>query len=213
MQSNDLITQLLPRAQRLNLVDPTTGFIDRDEVLTYMQAAIRYLANRYQLQHFLRMNHELFRTANNVESYQITNNYGFQYPQNTRQSGFALTNTDGTSLSNLEYYEPARYNLVRSSTTGRPAWFTLIENLMYLQPTPNAIYIVEAIDRPAQDGVDIPEPYVEMVQAETLYRMAADLGKLNQSLIDDRIQMTRTVVNGEQRQRQRFFTSSERHRG
>ena len=99
---------------------------------------------------------------------------------------------------------------MRSTTTGRPAWFTFIEDLMYLQPTPDAIYIIEAIERPTQNGVDIPEPYVEMVQAETLYRIATDLGRLNQSLIDDRVQMTRTVVNGEQRQRQRFYTSYER---
>ena len=176
----------------------------------YIQAAMRYLANRYQLQHFLRMNRELFRTVANVESYQIPDNYGFQYPQDDHHSGIAISNTDGASRVDLEYYEPARYNLVRSTTTGRPAWFTLIENLMYLQPTPDAIYIVEAVERPTQSGVDIPEPYVEMVQAETLYRMAADMGRLNQSLIDDRIQITRTVVNGEQRQRLRFFTSVER---
>ena len=108
-----LITQLLPRAQRLNFVDPTTGFIDRDEILTYIQASVRYLANRYQLQHFLRMNRELFRTVINVESYQLPDGYGFQYPQDDRHSGIAISNTDGASRVDLEYYEPARYNLVR----------------------------------------------------------------------------------------------------
>ena len=104
----DLITQLLPRAQRLGLVDSVTGFTDRDEVSTYIQASLRYFANRYQLQHFLRMNRELFRTVANVESYPIPDNYGFQYPQDARHSGVSISNTDSASRVDLEYYEPAR---------------------------------------------------------------------------------------------------------
>lgn len=209
MLAVDLITQLIPRAQRLTLVDPTTGFIDRDEIQSYVSDAMRYLANRYQLQHFLRMNRELFRTAASVESYAIPDNYGFHSPEQTRYSGFAVTNTDGTSISNLEYYDLPRYNTVRTTTTGRPARFTIAESLMYLQPTPDGVYVIEAIERPVQDGVEVPEPYVALVAIETLYRMASDQGKATPMLHDERIQLTRAAVNGEARQRQRFYTAWE----
>lgn len=210
MLITDLITQILPRAQRLKLVDPVTGFIDRDEIYAYVLNAMRYLANCYQLQHFLRMNRELFRTVASVESYPIPDSYGFWSPEETRYSGLAISNTDGTSIANLEYWDLPRFNNTRSSTTGRPARFTIAESLLYLQPIPDAVYVIEAIIRPVQDGIEVPEPYVAMVAIETIYRMAADQGKVTPMLLDERVQLTRTAVNGESRQRIRFHTSYER---
>lgn len=207
---NTIQTQLLPRLQRLGLVDPITGFYDSDELASYVHAAMRYLANRYQLQHFLSMNRELFRTVANVEFYQIPPNYGFWSPEETRRSGFAISASNGTNPGNLEYYDPARFNLLRNTTTGKPARFTLMENRMYLQPIPDTIYIIEALERPVQDGDEIPELYAEAVKIETLWRMASDQGKATALLADERTQILRTLVNGEARQRQRFYTSYER---
>ena len=206
----DLITQLKPRMQRLRLVDPVTSFVDADEAKTYVMGAVRYLANRYQLQHFLQMNRELFRTVASVEFYPLPPHYGFWSPEETRRSGFVIAESDGTSPNNLEYYDPARFNLLRSTTTGKPARFTLIQNFMYLQPIPSAIYIIEALERPVQDGDDVPDPYVQAIQIETLWRMASDQGKATQLLADERTQILRTLVNGEARQRVRFHTSYER---
>ena len=210
MRVIDIIDQLKPRLQRLGLVDPVTSFIDPDEVTSYVMEAVRYLANRYQLQHFLKMNRELFRTTASVEFYALPPNYGFWSPEETRRSGFAISSSDGTSPGNLEYYDPARFNLLRSSTTGKPARFTFMQSFMYLQPTPDAVYIIEALDRPIQDGDVIPDPYVQAVEIETLWRMASDLGKATRLLADERMQVLRTLVNGEARQRQKFYTSYER---
>lgn len=207
---NTLHTQMLPRLQRLSLVDPTTGFYDPDELDSYIHAAMRYLANRYQLQHFLAMNRELFRTVASVEFYQLPPNYGFWSPEETRRSGFAISDSAGANPGNLEYYDPARFNLLRSTTTGKPARFTLIENRMYLQPIPDTIYVIEALERSVQDGDEIPESYVEAVKIETLWRMASDQGKATAILADEKTQILRTLVNGESRQRQRFYTSYER---
>ena len=210
MRVIDIIDQLKPRLQRLGLVDPVTSFIDPDEVTSYVMEAVRYLANRYQLQHFLKMNRELFRTTASVEFYALPPNYGFWSPEETRRSGFAISSSDGTSPGNLEYYDPARFNLLRSSTTGKPARFTFMQSFMYLQPTPDAVYIIEALDRPIQDGDGIPDPYVQAVEIETLWRMASDLGKATGVLADERMQVLRTLVNGVARQRQKFYTSYER---
>ena len=210
MLVTDLIAQLKPRMQRLGLVDPVTLFVDPDEVTTYVMEAMRYLANRYQLQHFLQMNRELFRTAVSAEFYPLPPHYGFWSPEETRRSGFVIAESDGTSPNNLEYYDPARFNLLRSTTTGKPARFTLLQNFMYLQPIPDAVYIVEALERPIQDGDSVPDPYAQAIQIETLWRMASDLGKATTLLADERMQVLRTLVNGEARQRQRFYTSYER---
>ena len=210
MQVSQVIEQLKPRMQRLGLVDPVSGFYDPDEIVTYLMDAMRYLANRYQLQHFLNMNRELFRTVADVEFYPIPSNYGFIAPTESRRSGLAIKNSDGTAIANLEYYDPARYELIRSTTTGKPAWFTVAHNLLYFMPIPDTQYIVEAIERETQDGDEVPDAYVAIVKIETLWRLASDMGKATQLLADERAQLTRTLVNNESRFRQRFYTSYER---
>jgi hypothetical protein len=210
MLVTEIVEQLMPRMQRLGLVDSATGFVDADEVQTYVMAALRYLANRYQLQHFLHMNRELFRTVVGVESYALPPSYGFWSPEETRRSGFAISARDGTNPTNLYYYDPASFNLLRSTTTGKPAWFTFVQHMMYLQPIPDTIYTIEALERPTQDGNTVPDPYVQAVEIETLWRMASDLGRATGVLADERTQVLRTLVNGESRQRQRFYTSYER---
>ena len=206
----DIITQLTPRLQRLGLVDPVTSFVDASEVETYVMASVCYLAIIYQLQHFLQMNRGLFRTVASVEFYPLPPHYGFWSPEETRRSGFVIAESDGTSPNNLEYYDPARFNLLRSTTNGKPARFTLMQNFMYLQPIPDGVYSIEALDRPVQDVDEVPDPYVPAVKIETLWRMASDLGKATALLADERTQKLRTLVNGEARQRQRFYTSYER---
>ena len=209
MLVTDLITQIKPRMQRLGLVDPVTGFVDPDEAATYVMEAVRYLANRYQLQHFLQMNRELFRTAASAEFYPLPPHYGFWSPEEAQHSGFAISDSDGTNPGNLEYYDPVRFNLLRSTTTGKPAHFTLIHNFMYLQPIPDAVYIIEALARPVQDGISVPDPYAQAIQIETLWSMASDQGKATPLLADERTQILRTLVNGEARQRQKFSASHE----
>lgn len=210
MELSLLLSQIKPRVQRLGLVDPQTGFYDESEITFYVQEACRYLANCYQLQHFLKMNRELFRTVDGIESYAIAANYGFWSPDETRRSGLSVSDSDSTSTTNLEYYDPARYNLYRSDATGKPFFFTLMDSLVYLQPTPDDSYIVEAIERPLQSGAVIPDPYVAAVSLRTLWTMASDQNKLTPALDSEYRKITQVLVNGEQRVQQRFYNSRER---
>jgi len=211
MQITELVSEIKPRLQRLKLVDPQTGYFDEDEVVDYVLTAIRYLKNRYQLQHFLEIDRELFRTVASLETYEIPPNYGFWAPEQTRKSGISVRETSSfEQITNLEYQDPARYNLYRSSTTSRPARFTVANNLFYLQPIPDTVYIIEGIVRPLQAGDEVPEPYVLSVQIETLWRMACDQEKATQVLNEERTQVLRTIVNNEKRFRQKFYTSRER---
>ena len=205
MHISEVVHDMLPRLQRLKLVDPVTGFYDLEEVEWYCLSAVQYLVQRYQLQHFTRINRELFRTVNTVESYQLPVNLGFKPPENERQSGFAIASSDGSSPSDLQYYEPARFTLLYSTTTGKPARFTFAQNLMYLQPIPDGVYIIQALDRAA--STDVPDHYVSAVQIETLWRMASDQEKATALMADERMHVLRTLVNGEARQRQRFNRS------
>ncbi len=206
-----LINELRPRAQRLGLQDPVTGLVDDSELSTYLVESMRYLANRYQLQHFIRINRQLFITQANVEQYDIPDNYGFWAPEETYRSGLAITNTDGTQTTNLTYYNPAKFNLVRSpGLTNKPSWFTVTQGLIYFAPIPDASYIIEAIERQVQDGTDIPVPYAEAIKIEALLKLASDTGKVTPLLVDEHTQILRTLVNGESRFRQRFYTSRER---
>lgn len=211
MQVSVLIDEIKPRLQRLKLVDPQTGYLDEGEVLDYVYGAIRYLKNRYQLQHFLEIDRELFRTVANVETYEIPLNYGFWAPQQTHRSGISVREvSDFEQITNLEYQDVAQYNLYRSSTTSKPARFTVANNLFYFQPIPDAIYIVEAVTRSLQAGDEVPEVYSLPVQIETLYRMACDQQKVTDALVEERTQILRTIVNNEARFRQKFYTSRER---
>jgi hypothetical protein len=210
-----VIDEMRPRAQRLGLADPATGLVDDSELTTYLLESLRYLANRYQLQHFLEINRQLFTTIANVEAYALPENYGFWAPEETRRSGIAVTNTDGTQTTNLEYYDPARFNVLRNpGLTNRPAWFTVTQSLLYLSPVPDKAYVIEGIERQVQDGSDIPMPYVEAIKIEALFKMASDVAhvapKSLSLLAEERKQILRTLVNNEARFRQRFYTSRER---
>lgn len=211
MLAIQLAAQLRTRVQTLKLVDEQTGFLDEDELEQYIGIAITYLTSLYQLQHFIDINRELFRTALNVETYEIPANLGFWAPEQTRQSGLAVRETDDENqITNLEYYDPARFNLYRTGTTGKPAWFTFANNMMWLQPIPDDVYIIEAIIRPVHDNIDIPDVYIPAVGIQTLYQLASDKNKLTPQLQDEHTRLLRTLVNNESRFRQRFYTSRER---
>jgi hypothetical protein len=211
MTLKDLINELRPRAQRLGLGDPVTGFVDDSELSTYLVESMKFLANKYQLQHFLRINRQLFTTSANVEQYDIPDNYGFWSPEETYRSGLAVTNTDGTQTTNLMYYDPARFNLVRTpGLTSKPSWFTVTQGLIYLAPIPDQAYIIEAIERQVQDGTDIPVPYAEAIKIEALVKLASDAGKITPLLLKEHTDLLMPLVNSESRFRQRFYTSRER---
>lgn len=205
MRIPDLVTRMMPRAQRLQLTDSATGFYDPDEVEEYVLVALRYLSNRWDLLHFFRLNRNLFLTASGIEAYTLPDSYGFVVPEEPDKSGLAVTDTTGNSPRDLRWYPPQQYELLRSSSTGRPIRFTLAENQLYLQPTPDAAYWVQAIEREEIDSTyDIPDAYLDVVTAETLWRMATDLDKPTQALLDERTQSTRTMVNREARLKTRF---------
>lgn len=205
MRIPDLVTQMMPRLQRLQLTDSATGLYDPDEAAEYVLVALRYLSHRWNLLHFYALNRTLFLTASGIEAYPLPDHYGFVVPEEPDKSGLAITDTDGNNPRDLRWYPPAQYELLRSSTTGRPIRFTLADNQLYLQPTPDAAYWVQAIEKQEIDAqYDIPDAYLDTVTAETLWRMATDLGKPTQALLDERTQSTRTLVNGEARVKVRF---------
>ena len=210
MRRSDLVTQMLPRAQRLGLVDPATGFVDRVELETYLQGAAQYLAHRYQLQQYLALNRELLRTSVDIERYPLPPGHGFAAPRDDRHSGLAIASGMGDDPVNLVYHDPAVYELMRTGTTGRPAWFTVAMQSLYLMPVPDGVYLVQAIERADQASTEIPDAYIAAITAETLWRLAADSGKATQVLADERVQCTMKLVNDESRARQQFYESRER---
>lgn len=93
--------------------------------------------------------------------------------------------------------------------TGRPVRFTLADNKLWLQATPDAAYWIQAIEKQEIDAdFDIPDSYQDAVTTETLYRMSSDRGNLTQALIEERIVSARTLVNGEARLKTRFQAAS-----
>jgi hypothetical protein len=195
------------------MVDGNTGLADHAEIATYLQQSIRYLANRYQLQMFMDIERHFLATVADLEAYAMPANYGLWSPEETYRSGLSVCETDGTQIYNLQYYDPARFNLIsqQSSSSGKPIAFTIARNLIYFFPVPDRVYTIQALQRHSQEGaLSVPDQYVEAIKIETLYRMAADRGKLSPVLQEERIELLRALVNGESRQRQRFYTSRER---
>lgn len=210
MVLSDVVNQLVARAQTLGLLDRETGYVDRSELAEYVQQALRYLANRYQLQLFMESNRHLFQTVAGVETYQLPANYGFWAPTDERHSGLAIASSTGTDVVNLQYYDPARFALLSTTTsTGMPFAFTLTQDGLSFFPIPDAVYTIWALQRTSQEGATaVPDQYVEAVKVETLYRMAADRGRLQTPLVDERHELLRTLVNNESRFRQRFTRNS-----
>jgi hypothetical protein len=195
------------------LTDPATGLTDSEELLSYIRSAVLYLTSRYQLMHFLRINRRLVVTAADVESYNIPDHYGFIAPINTRESGLICNTLAGDEPTNLEYLDLARFAILRRTTTGRPTQFTMAASVLYLTPVPDDAYVIESIEKATQfdsEGAEIPTPYVAMVSAFALLRMSSDQGRANPLLGQEVSQLVQAVVNGEARQKVRFYTSRER---
>ena len=209
---DEIVDQLVPRAQTLNLTDPQTGFVDRVEIAFYVKQSLRYLANRYQLQHLMSLDRTLLSTVADTEAYALPDNYGYWYPGETYKSGMAISHSDGTQVYNLNYYDPARYNLIFNSVnTGKPVAFTIMGGAIHFFPVPDDEYHVQALTRESQENaLGVVLPYLEAVKVETLYRMACDKDRLSAALQDERTELLRSLVNGESRQRQKFYTSRER---
>lgn len=206
MDAQDVLKLIKSRAQTLQLVDPRTGYVAEDVLELYFHGAMRYLGTRFQLQQLLTMSQDLFRTQSGVESYSLPPNYGLIAPIEPRRSGLVLTDENGNSPTDLWFYDPARFQLLRSGLTpGRPAYFTQAQNLLWLLPVPDQVYVVQAVIRLAQgEPFDVPDAYVLGVQIETLYKYASDKGVLTQTLIDERVDILKPMVNNEHRTRQRF---------
>ena len=200
MRGTALLNELVPRLQRLQTRRCGNGLFDRDGWKTYIGFAIRYLANRYQLQHFLQMNRELLRTQPGVEIYGLPQ-LRLLVPGRNTQVRSRCGEPDDETPTDLHYYDP-RYELSRSRTPGKPAWFTLVSNSLYLMAIPDKVYVVEAIIRPLQHGYEIPDPYAQAVEIETLWRLAGDSVNNQDAqralpvLDKERTEILRTMVNG-----------------
>jgi hypothetical protein len=205
----ELAQHLMPRIQRLALTDPATDKWDPEEVAHYILVALRHLANRWSLLHLAKLDRHLVRTVAGIEEYQIPASYGFVVPEEPDKSGLSICESDGTKPRNLQWYTPQRYELLRSAAQGRPVRFTLANDKLYLQPTPDGVYLVQAVHEPEiTEDYDIPTEYEDAVSAETLYRLACDTGKLTPLLIEERTMTTRTLVNGEARLKTRFANAT-----
>jgi hypothetical protein len=195
------------------LTDPATGLVDDVELLAYVGSSVRYLANRYQLMHFVALNRALLTTAAGVESYRLPPSYGFVAPAQTRESGLLCNTVAGDEPTNLEWVDPTRYELIRSTDAGKPTQFTLAQGTIYLRPTPDQAYRIEAVERAQQfdaESAEIPDPYVAAVSVYALFRLASDMGRATPLLGAEVTELVKVMVNNEQRSRQKFYTSRER---
>lgn len=201
-----IVAQLLPRIQRLGLID-ATGMYDESEVLAYMENAVRFLASKYQVPMFLVLDRELLRTVNGTDSYLLPGDMSLYIPTSTyisgvlprQPSGLVLTNVDGSGLVSLRYEDPPEF-LTRSqltaTTSGPPQFYTVTGHTLYLFPIPDAVYKVQAVTRSTQDGIeDVPGEAVACVSVETLWRMAADRGIASAVLSQERMDLTSALVN------------------
>lgn len=209
MRIPELVTQMMTRVQRLNLTDAATGKHDPEEISEYILVALRYLATRYNLLHLFKTNREFLRCSAGIESYAMPTSLGFIVPEEPHKSGLAVSEADGSNPRDLRWYPPQQYELLRSTSTGKPIRFTLANNKIHFQPTPDSQYLIQAIQKPwIDETMDIPEEYIDIVTAETLYRLSADKGSVTPLLLEERMQCTKAVVNHEARLKTRFQNSS-----
>lgn len=200
----DLLDILIPRAERLGLVDTETGKADAVELQMYLFNALLTVVELHDLDTYLVRNTNIARTQADHEHYPVPEDFG-RLVQATPLLQRGLRIDDTTDLFPLEYLDPAEFDARRSVRSQRPTHFTVQRRQIHLYPTPDSnsgnnytvrgVY-VERVSRPELDHevlLDYPTALIE----EALFTQANDMGKVTQALATRRTEALSRLVGGD----------------
>lgn len=193
MRYEEILDLLQIRAENLGLKDAATERTDSAILELYLWQGLIDMSELADVPALMRHDVLLFTTESGVNTYRLPEDWGrLIQPRVRNRRGIYLYDT--IKQYDLEYADPNVLARQHSPTRSRPRQFTVIERSLILYPTPDdnsglnytvkGVYVLRQ-ERPALDD-EVPVPYPGMLVDLALYRYAADLGKMIQSLADAR---------------------------
>jgi hypothetical protein len=203
MRYEELLDLLQIRAENLGLRDEATGRTDAAILELYIWQALIDMSEMADVPQLMRNDVLLFVTEDGVNNYALPEDWGrLITPRVRNRRGIYLWDT--IKQYDLEYCDINVLARQYSATKSRPRLFSTVERRLYLFPTPDSNntlnYTVKGVyvtrqERPGLDD-EVPIPYPGMLVDLALYRYAADLGKMMDSLANARTENLVRLATG-----------------
>lgn len=214
MDYETILNRVLGRARRLKLTMPETGLVDAADCALSLHSTLSQLLGHYDLDAFT-VAGTLFVTSAGVDTYALPADFGrLLVPQDRDASGLTLLTSATASPADLTYRDPALFHRLRSTTTGRPGFFTFSGKRVVLDPTPDSnsdsdytvtgVYMQE-VSLDALEDIDLPLTYGAVLEHTALAQLASDSGSPQaQVLLLEAAGATTALVNHEYRTRLQY---------
>ena len=196
MTYQDLIDIILPRVERLGLSDPTTARADAAEVRLYLYQSLLDILDSFDFEAYTIIDDNMALTQASIRTYALPSRFGrLILPRMMGKRGIFLQDETDADAFALEFLDPNTFMKRPSLANRRPTHFTISQRTLYLYPTPDVAAggsgytvigaYIERVNRPdPADDVILPNPAALI--HNTLYLIAADAGKLNQIIVQQR---------------------------
>lgn len=209
MKYKDLLDMLIPRVERLGLIDASTGRADAMEMKLYLYQSLLDILDAFDFESYTIIDEQMALTQAGTRTYALPNRFGrLIYPRVMGKRGIFLQDATDAESFELEFVDPNTFMKRPSLANRRPTTFTISQRTLYLYPTPDAaaggasytvigVYI-ERVDRPDdEDDVILPNPAALIHNA--LYLIASDAGKLNPIITQQRNEALQNLLSSQTR--------------
>ena len=209
-----VVNIILSRMRRLGFTNSETGLVDGADAEAACYEALLDLLGHYDLDGFTVINTSMFTTSVGVDSYALPTNFGrFIVPVDKDRYGLTLNN--GSTDVPLAYRMPDEWFRLKSSTNGRPGYFTITDTRkLRLDPPPDSNgggnYVAKGVyirDVPATelDANVVPLEFAMCLKDMALASIAGDMGSPKAAmLLPMAARSMTTLANGQQRLRTPF---------
>lgn len=209
MKYQDLLDMLVPRVERLGLIDSATGRADAAEIELYLYQSLLDILDSFDFEAYTIIDDNIALTQAGTRTYVLPSRFGrLIYPRVMGKRGIFLQDATDAEAFELEFVDPNTFMKRPSLANRRPTHFTISQRTLYLYPTPDvaaggSAYTVigayiERVERPdLDDDVILPNPAVLI--HNTLYLIASDAGKLTQVIANQRQESLQNLLASQTR--------------
>ena len=209
MKYQDLLDMLVPRVERLGLIDSATGRADAAEIELYLYQSLLDILDSFDFEAYTIIDDNIALTQAGTRTYVLPHRFGrLIYPRVMGKRGIFLQDVTDAEAFELEFVDPNTFMKRPSLANRRPTHFTISQRTLYLYPTPDAAAggsaytvigaYIERVERPdLDDDVILPNPAALI--HNTLYLIASDAGKLTQVIATQRQESLQNLLASQTR--------------
>ena len=209
MKYKNLLDMLIPRVERLGLIDTSTGRADAAELELYLYQSLLDILDAFDFEAYTIIDDNMAITQAGTRNYALPTRFGrLIYPRVMGKRGIFLQDVTDAEAFDLEFVDPNTFMKRPSLANRRPTHFTISQRQLYLYPTPDAAAggsaytvigaYIERVERPEPDD-DVILPNPAALIHNTIYLIASDTGKLNNILIQQRNESLQNLLASQTR--------------